>query len=196
MTIVSPLVVKVGGSLYDLPDLAARLRSWFAAAGPLPLLVPGGGPTADVVRAFDACHRIGEETAHWLALRSLALNAHFLAALLPGATLVGRPEDGARVWERQAIAVLDAHAFMLADEQHPGRLPHRWDVTSDSVAARVAAVAGARQLVLLKSVTIPGGMAWDEAGRRGFVDRHFARVLAERKVPFTVTAVNLRRWRP
>ncbi len=196
MTTPSSLVVKVGGSLYDLPDLGPRLRGWLAAAGPHPLLVPGGGPTADVVRAFDARHRLGEETGHWLALRSLGLNARFLAALLPGAAVVETPEECRPVWDRQGIAVLDAHAFAAADERRPGRLPHLWEVTSDSVAARVADLAGARRLVLLKSVTIAEGMDWAEAGRHGFVDGYFARVLAGRRTPLAVAAINLRQWRP
>src|SRR5207248_9110984 len=59
------LVVKVGGSLYDLPDLADRLRRWLSAlAAPRVLLVPGGGPTADVIRTFDQRHRLGEEASH------------------------------------------------------------------------------------------------------------------------------------
>ena len=43
-------------------------------------------------------------------------------------------------------------------------------------------------LVLLKSATIPEGMAWDEAGRCGLVDGWFARVLAQASDPLTVSA--------
>src|SRR5947209_1436057 len=87
-----PVVVKVGGSLYDLPDLGPRLGRWLGASpGRRALLVPGGGPTADVIRQFDACHGLGEATAHELALRALTLNAHFLAALVPAAVVVDDP---------------------------------------------------------------------------------------------------------
>src|SRR6516225_2877287 len=142
------LVVKVGGSLFDLPDLGPRLRRWLAAQPPGErLLVPGGGALADVVRALDGWHGLGEEAAHWLALRALAVNAHFLAALLDGVRVVEGPRPGV------GLAVLDAHAFARADEGRPGSLPHRWEATSDSVAARAAELAGA-ELVLLKSVTL------------------------------------------
>jgi aspartokinase-like uncharacterized kinase len=190
-----PIVVKVGGSLYDWPELAARLSDWlrpFVREGTPLLLVPGGGPTADVIRGFDRDHGLGEEAAHWLALRALALNAHVLAAVLPGAAVVEAPEDATRLWRRRLLPVLDAHAFARADEQRPGYLPHAWAVTSDSLAARVADVAGARRLVLLKSVTIPAGLDWAEAGRRGFVDEAFDQVLAGRRTAFDVVAVNLR----
>ena len=193
---LAPIVVKVGGSLYDWPDLAARLSDWFRPfvhEGTPLLVVPGGGPTADVIRRFDRGHRLGEETAHWLALRALALNAHVLAALLPGAAVVGTPADSAR---RGLLTVLDPHAFARDDERRPGRLPHTWVVTSDSLAARAADVAGAGRLVLLKSVTVPEGMDWAEAARCGFVDEFFAQVLARRATPFAVSAVNLRAWPP
>jgi hypothetical protein len=65
-------------------------------------------------------------------------------------------------------------------------------VTSDSVAARAAVVARARRLVLLKSVTVPAGISWDEAGRCDLVDGWFARVLAQAPEPLAVCAVNMR----
>jgi 5-(aminomethyl)-3-furanmethanol phosphate kinase len=195
----APVIVKVGGSLYDWPDLAARLRDWLRPFRHrrIPLLVvPGGAATADVVRRFDRDHRLGEETAHWLALRALALNAHFLAALLPDAAVVEAPEAAARLGPHGRLPVLDGHAFARADDRNPGRLPHTWAVTSDSLAARVADVGAARGLVLLKSVTVPAGMDWAEAARRGFVDEHFPEVLARRATAFEVSAVNLRTWPP
>ena len=60
-------VFKVGGSLFDLPDLGQRL-AWLAEAQlSTVLLVPGGGPTAEIIRNLDRRHRLGEEAAHWLA---------------------------------------------------------------------------------------------------------------------------------
>jgi aspartokinase-like uncharacterized kinase len=168
------VVVKVGGSLYDWPELGPRLRAWLDALLPAKaLLVPGGGPTADVIRNLDRRHALGEEAAHWLALRALALNASFLQTLLPGATVV------------------DAYEFASRDEGRPGALPHTWDVTSDSVAARVAAVNGIWRLVLLKSTDFPKGIDAAEAGRRGLVDAHFARAQSGTEV----YALNLRGWR-
>jgi aspartokinase-like uncharacterized kinase len=187
-------VVKVGGSLFDMPDLGERLRRWLATQDTKKiLLVPGGGPTADVIHDLDRCHALGEEKSHWLALRSLALNAYVLAALLPLGEVVADLAACESCWAAGRLPILDAHAFALADEGRPGCLPHIWDVTSDSIAARVAAVVGASSLVLLKSVTIPQDMGWADAGRRGWVDSRFAEVL--RQAPgLRVSAVNLREW--
>src|SRR5262249_51503647 len=181
------VVVKGGGSLFDLPDLVPRLQTWLARLSAAEvLLVPGGGPTADMVRDLDRRHALGEESSHWLALRALTVNAYFLRALLRGAAVVPQPSG------REALSVLDPYAFARTDEGRPGCLPHCWQVTSDSVAARAAVVGQARRLVLLKSAPIPQGLTWAEAGQCGLVDGWFARVLEQASGPLTVSAVNFR----
>ena len=90
----------------------------------------------------------------------------------------------------EGVSLLDAHAFCTADAADS--LPACWNATSDSVAARVAVVLGAAELVLLKSVAVPEPCDWVEAGRRGWVDPHFAAVLGRDVSRPTVRAVNLR----
>lgn len=177
------VVAKVGGSLFDLPDLGERLRRWVGNVDASVLLVPGGGAGADVIRQLDDAHRIGEEQAHWLALRVLTVNAHFLAALLdaPVQFEPGKPAT--------PLAVLDPHAFCQADEGCPGALPHSWHVTSDSIAARVAERSDAR-LALLKSIELPSAVTWETAGHGGQVDEMFASVVA--RAGLCVEWVNLR----
>jgi aspartokinase-like uncharacterized kinase len=192
-----PVVIKVGGSLYDLPELPVRLRRCLEGLGGYPtVLVPGGGPAADVVRDLDHRFRLGEEAAHWLALRALSLNAHFLSQLLPGATVCDGPDACGAAFSPGSVAILDAHAFARADDGRPGCLPHVWEATSDSLAARVAVVVRASRLILLKSVPIPAGMDWGEAGRAGLVDPLFAGVIEQAGPDLLVEAVTLRadRW--
>jgi aspartokinase-like uncharacterized kinase len=172
------IVVKVGGSLFDHPRLGPGLRAYLDTLAAPVLLVPGGGPVADAVRQLDAVHRLGEEAAHWLALRSLDVAAELLRHLaLP---------FGSR------LTVLDCHAFATEDESRPGALPHSWAVTTDSIAARAAVVFGASRLILLKSIDIPPGTPWDEVAARGWVDPHFPKVVAAHDL--RVEAVNFRRW--
>lgn len=186
-----PVVVKVGGSVFDLPDLGPRLHRWLAHLGTFEvLLLPGGGATADVVRDLDRCHGLGEERSHWLALRALTLNAEFLAALLPGAVVVRVLDEARGAWQQGHVPILDAHAFACADEAAPDHLPHAWAVTSDAVAARVAQRLGAARLVLLKSTALPPGCDWPEASRLGIVDAHFPGLVTG----LAVTLVNLRAW--
>lgn len=171
------IVVKVGGSLYDHPGLGSGLRSYLGSLGSPVLLVPGGGAVTDAVRELDILHQLGEEAAHWLALRSLAVTAGFLRHLTLG-------------W-RLRVTVLDAFAFAVEDESRQGALPHSWAVTSDSIAARAAVVHQAERLVLLKSVDVPPKTPWAEAAERGWVDRHFPGVIADAMFPIEV--VNFRR---
>jgi aspartokinase-like uncharacterized kinase len=171
------IVVKVGGSLYDHPRLGPGLRAYLDSLAPESvLLVPGGGPFADAVRQLDAAHRLGEEAAHWLALRAMDLAGAFL--------------EGLALRPASRLNVLDCLAFATEDEARPDSLPHSWAVTSDSIAARAAVVYRASRLVLLKSTDVPPGTPWAAAAAAGWVDPHFPRVVAANRL--TVAAVNFR----
>src|SRR5262249_30960063 len=128
-----------------------------------------------VVRDLDRIHGLGEEASHWLAIRALTFNAHFLACLLPGVPILQTAHEVRACRDAGSAGLLDVLAFAREDEaKHPAAcLPHVWTVTSDSQAARVAVAAGADELVLLKSVTVPRGLSWDEAARQGHVDEAF-----------------------
>ena len=180
-------VVKVGGSLYDLPDLGARLRGWLRSAPAPTLLFPGGGAAADVVRGLDRIHALGDDAAHWLAIRSLSLNAHFLARLLGDTPVV----DDLTEAPGPATAVVDPYAFHARDAADPDHLPHRWDVTSDSLALRMACVLRVPQLVLLKSCDWPGD-DWAAAAASGVVDGYFPELA--RRACCRIHVVNLREW--
>lgn len=182
-------VVKIGGSLYDLPDLGPRLTCWLTGLdSDATVVVPGGGAAADVIRELDRRQRLGDEKAHWLALRALALNAYFLADLLSGVRVLESIEEIGG-----GLAVLDPLAFCRDDERrHPSTaLPHSWAVTSDSVAARVAVASGAQRLILLKSVGIPPDLAWEDAARQGLVDEAFPGIVRT-VIHLEIRAINFR----
>lgn len=191
------VVVKVGGSLYDIADLGSKLSAYVQTVDAAKvLLVPGGGPTADAIRTLDRTHHLGDEAAHDLALRALTLNAFFLAERLRVVATSGSlvSSQAGRLWLRQdGVHLLDAHAFCSAD----GTLPATWDVTSDSVAARAALVFGAGRLVLLKSVSRPPG-AWRRAIEEGVVDPLFLSTLSRGTMRMPrkprVEIVNFRSW--
>jgi 5-(aminomethyl)-3-furanmethanol phosphate kinase len=188
-------VVKVGGSLLDWPELGLRLRTWLAACVDRVVLIPGGGPTTDVIRGLDQRHGLGEERAHWLALRALTLNAHFLVALLPDTEVVADLADMVTVWQAGRTPILDAYALLLADEARPGALTHTWAAGSDLVALRAAALLGARRLVLVKSISVPEDLDWEERSRRGLIDGDFAATL-QTLAGLEVQVVNLRELAP
>jgi aspartokinase-like uncharacterized kinase len=142
------IVVKVGGSLYDHPRLGPGLRAFLQALPEYALIVPGGGPFANVVRKMDSVHGLSARASHQLALQAMNFASRFLREL-------GIPNE-----------MLDAAECLDG-------LPHSWDVTSDSIAAWAAITRKASRLVLLKSVDLPRDGNWREAADRGWVDPHF-----------------------
>jgi aspartokinase-like uncharacterized kinase len=184
-------VIKVGGSLFDWPGLPARLGQYLdRRSGARLVLIAGGGPAADLIRAMDRTHGLGDERSHRLALRALDFTAHLLAALLPTSEAVDNPLDFGRVWDAGRTPILATRRLLDEDERTSrSALPHTWDVTSDTIAAYVAHRLGAEELVLLKSAPLPSAASAERAARLGLVDVHFPLVAG--MVP-TVRLANLR----
>jgi 5-(aminomethyl)-3-furanmethanol phosphate kinase len=182
-----PTIIKVGGSLLDWPELSSRLRAFLnvevdresedcTKVG----LIVGGGAAADFIRAMDRIHRLGDEAAHRLAIRALDLSAQLLRSLLPGSSVVTRPEELRAAWDRREVPILSPRRFLEELDDHcPDPLPASWDVTTDSIAARIATHLGASRLVLLKSARLPTGIDREEAARLGLVDPMFPRIAGE-----------------
>jgi 5-(aminomethyl)-3-furanmethanol phosphate kinase len=141
-----PLVVKIGGGLLRAEGLEGLRRACaeaieLAAHRPL-LVVPGGGPFADAVRAVDAQVGLADDVAHALALRAMDQLGVLLATLLPAAELL------TGLVAPRALALVRAAA---AFEDRP-EVPESWAVSSDSLAVLAAAAIGAEEAVLLKPV--------------------------------------------
>lgn len=183
-------VVKLGGSLLDLPDLVDRFEAWRSAdLGPRGLLVVGGGAAADVVRDFDKAFRLGEPASHWLAIRAMQFNAHCVAAVLANVTLVPDRAACEGTWAAKRLALLDPLEWLSREAAEGVHIPHRWTFTSDSVAAHVATRLNAARFTLLKS-TLPEGIRTPtEASRAGLVDEDFPE--AAKALP-RIELVNLR----
>lgn len=188
-----PVVLKIGGSLFDLPDLAPRISRLLAKLGNAPVaIVAGGGRTTDVVRDWDRRFALGPSASHWLAIHALELNDRLLRTLLESSEIARSRHEVLTLGERGRIAILSLADLLGESQQRRESVPpESWDVTTDSLAAWVAGRLGAR-LVLAKSVDRPS-MPPAEAAAHGFVDRAFAQQLpAELRIDW----VNLRAERP
>jgi aspartokinase-like uncharacterized kinase len=180
-------VAKVGGSLFDMPDLRARLRGWIDTQETQRLLlVAGGGPIVDVVRQMNQVHGLGEERAHWLAIDAMSVAAELLMTMVHG-IVVRTAQEAEICWAQGHIAILEPRHYCRNDESM-STLPHSWDVTSDSIAACVALAWGAARLVMLKSTSPPDSL--DDWSITGYCDPWFNRVLTG--ADLTVSAINLR----
>ena len=171
-----PVVVKVGGSLLDWPELPARLSAYLEGRrGDRIVLVAGGGRFADALRDLDRGHAIGEARSHALALRVLDVTAHLLAALLPGSCVIDDLAGLDPAWSGGRLPILAPRRFLDDDDRSPDPLPHAWTTTTDSIAARLAVRLDVRELALLKSAPLPSGCDRDQAAHLGLVDPEFPR---------------------
>jgi len=198
-------VVKLGGSLLaraGWPTALAALLPEFRQGA---LLVVGGGMIVDGLRHLDAVTRLPQEVSHGLAIEALGITARAVAAAT-GLPLTVAACDPAPAPGRSAVAVLDTPRWLAragttrtADEAtgdpgdddptgsppatrraelRPAPLPCGWHVTSDSIAAFVAA-ALARPLVLVKSLPPPADAADLAAlAAAGWVDPFFPQAAA------------------
>lgn len=126
-------VLKLGGSLLESSRDLVRALVGLAEDGYSFLIVPGGGPLADLVREIHARHAFSEEAAHWMAVLAMEQYAYFLADGT-GARLVeeiGKPNcDG--------IGQVDILLPYQALKKDDVGLEHNWDYTSDSIAMLAA----------------------------------------------------------
>ena len=187
-------VVKVGGSLLDLPDLSARMRTSLASRDNLlpdrrgcatavephstrdrsevrNVLIPGGGALADCIRRYDATFQFQPRFIHEIAIETMRVTARLLAELLD----VPLVDDIDVAAIPAPLTVLDVDKILKREPHAEGvRLNAEWSVTSDSISARVATMIGADELWLLKSVAAADKDAQSLASE-GVVDPEFPR---------------------
>lgn len=164
----APEIVKLGGSLIRSPRLPSLLAGLADAGAPL-VIVPGGGPFADTVRAAQPIIGFSEDAAHRMAILGMEQTALALADLEPRLA----PCADERAITR-ALKAGQAALWMPAGLAFKANVPANWEVTSDSLAAWLAIRLKAARLTLVKAAKVeaPDGppQLW-AAG--GLVDAHF-----------------------
>lgn len=186
-------VIKIGGRIGQsskLVELLKRLSEVGSRHGIL--VVPGGGAFANTVRDYDRRFGLDKDASHWMAILAMDQYGYLISSLIPNGALVHGLADARKVLAAGRVPVLLTYNLLFQTDQ----LPRSWDVTADSIAAWVAGLAGAQQLVLVKSVN---GLYTDNPDShakaelleeidlnqlvrcRG-VDRHFASIVRQYKL--------------
>ena len=163
-------VVKLGGSLANSDELPRWLDVISAAGAGKVVLVPGGGPWADEIRAAQKREGFDDHVAHRKALRAMEQYGKVLAGMRANLVPAARIAEIRETLRNGQVALWMPHEMVVADPS----IPESWDVTSDSLAAWLAKQLNASALLLVKSFKIDGpqpGIA-DMVGR-GWVDRGF-----------------------
>ena len=143
-------VIKIGGSLANQPDSLKRLcRRLVSLAEKRKLLVvPGGGSFADLVREFDRAQPLSPTAAHLMALLGMDQYGILLSSIVSDARTVKSLKAARALQTRGRLPILLPSEMTSKDIY----LEHSWNVTSDSIAARIAGLSNASILILVKDV--------------------------------------------
>ncbi|MEX2168694.1 MAG: hypothetical protein WD851_05260 [Pirellulales bacterium] len=179
------VVVKVGGSLFGQPEFVVRLQtlieSYSKQFAPAHIvLVTGGGPLVESLRAMDRVNAISTNHAHWAAIQLMDVNAGLLQQWWPQLHAIDSVEKLRIRCNEVGVTLFRVEAFLREREPRLAgtRLPTGWQVTSDSIAARIAETLNAPQLILVKAASW-NATDWQEAAEVGVVDLFFPRIAAK-----------------
>jgi len=141
-------VVKLGGGLAR----SLHLKSWVETLSRYGrgrvVIVPGGGPFADGVRASQKKFQFDDSTAHRMALLAMEQYGVMLCGMAHNLRPVSIDVDFKKVIDQNDVPVWMASALAHGDKS----IPTSWDVTSDSLAAWLASRLGAQALILVKHI--------------------------------------------
>ncbi len=168
-----PVVVKLGGSFAFSVHLPAWIEAIAACAGRV-VIVPGGGPFADTVRAAQLRMGFDDRAAHDMAILAMEQYGRALASLDRRLSPADSTEAIRRDLNAGRVPVwMPARMTRLANDIAPS-----WDLTSDSLAAWLAGTIGARRLFLVKHVEFHSrAVGGDGLAASGVVDKELARQL-------------------
>lgn len=117
-------------------------------------IVVGGGQAANLVREWDEVWGLGEQRSHRMAVFAMTWNAKRRFGHHPNFVTV-RDVKSLPVSGKPAVILAEPFLRSVTELPCHTALPETWDLTSDSIAAFVADILDAEQLVMLKSVNCP-----------------------------------------
>ncbi len=137
------IVVKLGGSLYQKPELLLWMQALTHYSKHTPIvIIPGGGPFSDQVRNAQHHHKLTDKTAHHMAIIAMKQFGLLLADIAPNSQLIRTNEITA------PLSIWLPDDSLLAEKS----LPHNWTISSDSIALWLSTKIKAESLVLVKSI--------------------------------------------
>lgn len=175
-------VVKLGGSLLTQETLVPTMLAWIASQPPAQtLVVVGGGEIVDAVRNLDKRYPLPPDQVHWMCVDLLQATHVYAVSMFPQwRSLTSTEELRSFVALKNPttglVAVDTFYRPELPEDWSPEDwspeaklLPSDWRTTTDALAALLAVLVKADELVLLKSCEIPS-VNINELARLGIVD--------------------------
>lgn len=142
-------VIKVGGSLSTDPPVLKALCQFLGVLAEKHrlLIVPGGGGFADTVRHYDGLYGLPAAAAHKMAILAMDQYGLMLSSLTPNSFTTHSLREACRAKGGSLPILLPSRLIFQRDP-----LESSWHVTSDSIAAYIAAEAHVQRLILTKDV--------------------------------------------
>lgn len=143
---MAPLVVKLGGSTAGRLEMEQWIAVLASATMPL-VIVPGGGPFADQVRASQEQMQFSDTAAHEMAILAMEQFGTVIAERHP------RLQPARSLQEIEAtLAEGGVPVWFPSQMTRNAEMTPSWEITSDSLAAWLCGKIGSRNLLLCKQV--------------------------------------------
>lgn len=160
------VVVKLGGSVMKhsqpiINSLQKHLNGNNGSDHSI-LIVPGGGIFADSIRTICEKYDISDDAAHWMAILSMEQYAHYIV----DKTGINSVETIEEV--PGGVSVLLPYKMIRESD----KLPHSWNVTSDTIGAWIARETGSRFI----KVTDVDGVIADDIIQKWMTARELSRM--------------------
>jgi len=169
-------VIKIGGSLYDSSYLVDWLHAISECESQKIIIVPGGGPFADLIREVDNHFNIDQCLAHNMAILAMQQYGYLMKSLCPSLTLVDTQKKMNACWSNRNVAIWEPFNMvrLYCD------LEKSWNITSDSLAAWLAKYLSADQLLFIKSADITlTKCTLENLSKESFIDPYLPEYLAK-----------------
>ncbi len=168
------IVIKLGGSLVaanTLLDCLNRIEQQYQ--GRAVVIVMGGGVFADQVRGLQQHWQFNDKCAHAMAILAMQQMA-WLVKGLKADFVLAHSVNTIQQYSEQKIFIWSPDINEL---NHAG-IPATWDITSDSLAAWLAKMLLADELILIKSAVIDESLSLVQLVERGIIDNAFCEYIA------------------
>lgn len=167
-----PLVIKIGGSLAESGRIGVILDMVAAVRRPL-VVVPGGGPFADAVRAAQAAHGFPDRAAHRMALLAMHQMGLMMVAMQPRLVIAETLAEIRRACRSGTIPLWLPWRLSDGDPL----IPTDWSITSDGLAARLGERLKAAAVLLVKSCPVDECATARILAQKGVIDFAFADIV-------------------
>lgn len=111
------------------------------------ILIPGGGSFANFIRVLDENMNLGEELSHWMAIYSMEFNGMRICGKYKYLTPI-RNFKKIKKKTGSLFSVFLPYNFLKINDE----LPHKWEVTSDSISLFLAYKLNLEYCFLIKDI--------------------------------------------